>query len=399
MPELLAPAGSLENLYWACAYGADAVYFGLQKFSLRSFAGNFTADEAEEGLAHLHSLGKRGYATLNIYPFSDEYDDLRNTAGILSEIGVDAFIASDPGVISMLIKDFPGISVHVSTQANTVSSQSALFYKELGASRVNLARELSLEQIRQLQNNIGGAIETEVFVHGSVCFSYSGRCAISDYLSARGANRGECAQSCRWKYALVEEQRPGEFFPVFEDERGCYIMNSKDIALYRFIPQLVDIGVSSFKIEGRMKSLHYVASILSLYRRIMDGHNLSAEEILRNLSRVSNREYTEGFIKGRIEPDDYRRDVGGYMYTSLFMLNTLPETVGSMRKCAVKGTIRGGETLELLTPDGLVKPYQLPDRFITDDGAELDVAQNCHIIMLPENGLPDYSILRRINID
>lgn len=397
MSELLAPAGSLENLYWACAYGADAVYFGLQRFSLRSFAGNLTLEESEKGLHHLHTLGKKGYATLNIYPFSDEYEELRNLAGILSEQGVDAFIASDIGVIGMLIKEFPKTPIHVSTQANTVSAQTALFYKELGAKRVNLARELTLEQIEELQKRVGSSIETEVFIHGSVCFSYSGRCAISDYLSARGGNRGECSQSCRWKYSLMEEQRPGEYMPVFEDERGSYILNSKDLALYRFMPELLRYGVSSFKIEGRMKSIHYVSSILAIYRALLDGKKLSQEDIDLNLSRVSNRGYTEGFMKGINTPDDYNRDKGGYVSTSLFLINTLPETQDGMRKCLVKGTVNAGEELEVLTPEGKIFNYRVPNPIMTAWGKELEKAQNCHIILLPCEDIPDYSILRRVN--
>ena len=397
MTELLAPAGSLENLYWACAYGADAVYFGLQKFSLRSFAGNLTLEESDIGLKYLKSLGKKGYAALNIYPFSDEYNDLKELAGNLNEQGIDAFIASDIGVIGMLRKEFPQIPVHVSTQANTVSAQTALFYKDLGVKRVNLARELSLEQIQDIMRRIGEQIETEVFIHGSVCFSYSGRCAISDYLSSRGGNRGECAQSCRWKYFLMEEKRPGEYMPVYEDERGAYILNSKDLALYSFMPQLSDYGVSSFKIEGRMKSIHYVSSVLAVYRALLDGKKLSQEKIDRNLSRISNRGYTHGFMKGLNAPEDYRRE-GGYISTSLFLANTLPETVGNMRKCLAKGTVNAGEELEVLTPSGEIFTYKLPEKLLTDEGTELDVVQNSQIILLPCEDVPDYSILRRVKL-
>jgi len=196
MTELLAPAGTLEKLKWALAYGADAVYFGMKDFSLRSYAENFTPEDAAEGLRLLHAQGKRGYATLNIYPFTDEYPALLQTAGALAEMGVDAFIASDLGVIQALAAHFPRVPIHVSTQANTVSAQAALAYRAFGATRVNLARELSLAQIREIQAHIAGQIESEVFIHGSVCFSYSGRCAISDYLTGRRANRGECTQPC-----------------------------------------------------------------------------------------------------------------------------------------------------------------------------------------------------------
>ncbi len=395
MPELLAPAGSLENLYWACAYGADAVYFGMQNFSLRSFAGNFDFSQAQEGLSYLHSLGKKGYAALNIYPFTHEYSELLQTASRLHEMNVDAFIAADPGVVSALLTNFPDIPVHVSTQANTVSSQTALFYKSLGASRVNLARELSFENISRILNDLKGKIETEIFVHGAVCFSYSGRCAISDYLSGRGANRGECAQSCRWKYTLCEETRPDEHLPVFEDERGLYLFNSKDLALYNYIPALIDAGADSFKIEGRMKGIHYLASVLSIYRRIIDGEKLAEEEILSMLSRVSHREYSEGFMKGSINHADYRRETGGYIYTSQIMAHSLPGKIGNMRRFAVKGSLYAGEKLEILSPGGKTDEFFMPDCIVTEDGKELMVAQNCHVILLPET-LPDYSILRRI---
>ena len=233
-PQLLAPAGNLEKLKWAVRYGADAVYFGAEFGSLRSFAGNFTTSDAEEGLRLLHSQGKKGYVALNIYPFSDEYEKIIDSAKSLDDMGADAFIVSDVGVLSELKKLGLKASMHISTQANTTSYQTVLAYKELGAKRVNLARELSLEKIKDIQRGIEGQIETEVFIHGAVCFSYSGRCAISDYLTGFSANRGECKHPCRWKYALVEEKRDGEYMRVFEDERGLYFFNSKDLALFEF---------------------------------------------------------------------------------------------------------------------------------------------------------------------
>jgi len=218
--ELLAPAGNFERLKWAVAYGADAVYFGVMDFSLRSYAGNFTLEDARLGLDYLHQHNRKGYVTLNIYPFSNEYDELMRTAVELDKMDADAFIVSDLGVMRALRQLKLKTHIHVSTQANTTSWQAVLAYRDLGAKRVNLARELSLEQIKEIQRNLEGEqVETEVFIHGSVCFSYSGRCAISDYLTGRMANRGECTQPCRWKYALMEEKRPGEYFPVFEDER------------------------------------------------------------------------------------------------------------------------------------------------------------------------------------
>ena len=248
-PELLAPAGTYEKLLWAAKYGADAVYFGSQFGSLRAYAGNLSLDEAAKGLEYLHESGKKGYITLNIYPFSDEYVRLIDLAGKLCDMSADGFIVSDLGLIFELKKAGIKTPIHISTQASATSSQTVLAYRELGATRVNLARELSLEQIKQIcADTRGSGVEVEVFIHGAVCFSYSGRCAISDYLTGRRANRGECTHPCRWNYSVVEEQRPGEFFPVFEDDRGQYLFNSKDLALFEFVEPLSDAGAASFKI-------------------------------------------------------------------------------------------------------------------------------------------------------
>jgi len=394
MTELLAPAGTLENLRWAVAYGADAVYFGMTQFSLRSYATNFTPADVEEGLRLLHRSGKRGYATLNIYPFTEEYDALLETAGALAEMGVDAFIAADPGVICALHAAFPQVPIHVSTQANTVSAPAALAYRALGATRVNLARELTFAQIAELQQRLDGRMETEVFIHGSVCFSYSGRCAISDYLTGRRANRGECTQSCRWNYALMEEKRPGVYFPVTEDERGLYLFNSKDLALYEYVPALVEAGVAGLKIEGRMKNAHYLAAVLSLYRRLLDGEVVPAETCRTLLARVNHRGYCAGFMKGAITPADYQTDFGGYHATSTLIAQTTEEERNGQRVVTVNNSLYAGETLELLTPTTLPHPYTLPDPLVTVDGEALSVAQNHHTILL--EGLPAYGILRRV---
>ncbi len=395
MTELLAPAGTLENLRWAVAYGADAVYFGMRDFSLRSYAGNFSLEDVATGLAYLHERGKRGYATLNIYPFSAEYPALLQAAGQLAELGVDGFIAADIGVIQALRTHYPQIPVHVSTQANTVSAPAAEVYRALGCTRVNLARELSLGQIEEIQAQLGGSIETEVFIHGSVCFSYSGRCAISDYLTGRRANRGECTQTCRWNYALVEEKRPDTYFPVTEDERGLYLFNSKDLALHHYVPALMRAGLAALKIEGRMKNVHYLAAVVSVYRRLMDGEQLPDDEVMRLLRRVSHRGYSEGFMKGGVTPDDYQRDFGGYHAESTLIAHTTEEQRDGRRVTVVKNSINAGETLELLTPDHRVRPYKLPAVLLTTEGEELTVAQN-HNVLLLDGELPAYAILRRV---
>ena len=393
-PELLAPAGTLEKLEWAVAYGADAVYFGAEFGSLRSFAGNFTLDDAQMGLDHLHAHGKKGYVALNIYPFSDEYDKLTSLALQLDEMGADAFIISDMGVLAELKKLNFKAALHISTQANTTSHQTVLAYKELGAKRVNLARELSLDQIQQIQKSMSDQIETEVFVHGAVCFSYSGRCAISDYLTGFRANRGECKHPCRWKYALVEEQRPGEYMPVFEDERGLYFFNSKELALFEYLPAMAAAGVNSFKIEGRMKTIHYLASVISFYRQVIDGKVFTPEEGLKLLSRVPNRGYSTGFAKGTVKPDDYSVGKSLSGAESIFVGNVIDSDCG-VATIEVRNKIHAGDTLEVLKPDGSLSEISLPDPLTDSKGEHLDFANNSQFILITVD-LPEYTILRRL---
>ena len=400
-PELLAPAGTYEKLVWAAQYGADAVYFGTEFGSLRAYAGNLSLDEAEKGLKHLHEIGKKGYITLNIYPFSNEYARLIDLAGKLRDMSADAFIVSDLGLIFELKKAGIKIPLHISTQASTTSSQTVLAYKELGAARVNLARELSLEQIRQICKDIVGKdVEVETFIHGAVCFSYSGRCAISDYLTGRRANRGECTHPCRWNYSVVEESRPNEFFPVFEDDRGQYLFNSKDLALFDFIEPLAQAGVASFKIEGRMKSVHYIASVVSLYRQLIDGKKISGDECLKLLSRVKNRGYSAGFMKGAIEPSDYSREKSLSNSGAIFVGDITEENRDSHLFsdgciCHTRNKIHAGEKLEVLSPDGTISEITMPSPLKTIDGQKCEFINNPQKIILPQN-LPAFSILRRI---
>ncbi len=394
MAELLAPAGNLEKLIWADIYGADAVYFGVTDFSLRSFAGNFTVEEADTGLKHLHSRGKKGFVTLNIYPYSNEYGKLVKTAKELEECKADAFIVADLGVFNSLKKAGIKTPLHISTQANTLSWQTVNAWYEMGASRVNLARELSFEKIIEIAKNT--AAETEVFIHGAVCFSYSGRCAISDWLTGRKANRGECTHPCRWQYHLVEEKRPGEYMDVNEDERGLYFFNPKELALFEYMPRLAEEGVTSFKIEGRMKSIHYIASIVSLYRRILSGEQISKTVIFKLLNRVKNRGYSTGFMKGNITPDDYQIDGEGSVSEAEFLGNILPEKKDGFSVLEIRNKIFGGETVELLTPDGNTVEYSFPEILLFDDGTADKEASHSKFILLKENFEP-YSILRRIN--
>ncbi|MBN1115304.1 MAG: U32 family peptidase [Oligoflexia bacterium] len=395
MAELLAPAGNPEKLEWAVAYGADAVYFGVKEFSLRSYAGNFDIDEAERGLKFLHSKNKKGYVTLNIYPFTSEYKKLVSTAKDLESIGADAFIVSDPGVINELKSNKIKTPLHISTQANTLSYQAVKAYAELGAKRINLARELSVYQVREIAELAKmDNTETEVFVHGAVCFSYSGRCAISDYLTGRRANRGECTHPCRWKYYLTEEKREGEYMPVTEDERGLYFFNSKEIALFQYLRELDQAGITSFKIEGRMKTVHYLATVLSIYRNIMDGNIMDEKTVLNMLSRINNRGYSTGFIKGGITPDDYQIDGNTPAGSSVFIANTEQVEKGKT-VLRVRNRMEAGMVLEVLSPGLKISEIILPDQLVRTDGTATDVAQNGDFIVL-EQPVPGYSVLRKV---
>jgi U32 family peptidase len=394
--ELLAPAGNLEKLKWAVVYGADAVYFGMEFGSLRNFAGNFTYDDAAAGLEFLHARGKKGYVTLNIYPFSEEYDKIIHTARTLDDLGADAFIISDLGVLTELKKLRLRAPFHISTQANTTSFQSVLAYKELGAKRVNLARELSLERIKEIQTKTKGLIETEVFIHGAVCFSYSGRCAISDYLTGHGANRGECKHPCRWRYFLMEETRPGKYMPVFEDERGMYLFNSKDLALFEFIPALLEAGVDSIKIEGRMKTIHYIATTVSFYRQVLDGKKFSVDEGMKLLGRTPNRGFSKGFMGGAVRPEDYNFNEADSVSDTILVGNITEEKINSRCVLRVRNNISAGETLELLSPDGSISTITMPQMLVSIEGAQIECANNSQSILL-EQQLEPYTILRRVN--
>lgn len=394
MTKLLAPAGNMEKLKVAVAYGADEVYFGLKQFSLRNFAGNFSLEQAEEALQYLHAHHKPGYVALNIYPFEDEYQQLVETANALHEINADGIIVSDLGVIHQLKQANVKIPIHISTQANTLSPQTVMAYHSLGASRVNLARELSLKQIQTLQQNIEG-IETEVFIHGSVCFSYSGRCAISDYTTGRRANRGECTHPCRWQYTLIEKERPDDLIPAAEDDRGLYLFNSKDLALFSYVDDLKKAGVSALKIEGRMKSIHYLASVISLYRKVLDGAKVTEEQALTSLSRIMNREYSTGFMKGSITPDDYRFHNNNTQSQSKF-LGIVTHSAPNHCYMDIRNRIEAEMEVEILTPNGDSFTKTLPEMLSDSDENQSKILNHGKTLSLPFS-LPEYAIIRKIN--
>lgn len=318
-PELLAPAGSLEKLKTAISFGADAVYLGGSKLNLRAFADNFTDEELKEGLEYAHQRGKKVFVTLNVFPHNEDLDGIEEYLVNLHSMGVDAIIVSDPGIIMTAREVVPDLEIHLSTQANNVNWKSAIFWHKQGVKRIVLARELSLKEVKELTEKIPESCDIEAFVHGSMCMAYSGRCVISNYMTGRDSNRGQCAQPCRYKYYLVEEKRPGEYFPVFEDERGSYILNSKDLCMIEYIPELIESGIYSFKIEGRMKSSYYVAAIVKSYRQAIDAYFENPEgykfqkKWMDNLIKVSHREYFTGFYFGdpnkqKYENSSYIRD-------------------------------------------------------------------------------------------
>jgi putative protease len=306
MLELLAPAGNLEKLNTAFYYGADACYFAGKRYGLRAFAGNFKDDELEESVKFAHSLGKKAYITLNIIAHNPDFEGLKEYVLFLESIHVDAVIVADVGIIAVIREVAPNLPVHVSTQANITNKYSAKFFADMGVTRLILARELSLPEIKEIREFIPKEIELETFVHGAMCISYSGRCLLSNYLTGRDSNRGACAQVCRWEFSITEKNRKGEQYDIVEDDRGTYILNSKDLNMIEHLHELVKVGVTSFKIEGRMKSPYYVANVVNAYRRALNylqtlenvnDYKLN-EALVKELEKSSHRNYTTGFYFG-----------------------------------------------------------------------------------------------------
>lgn len=305
-PELLIPASNLEVLKTAVIFGADAVYIGGEAFGLRAKAKNFSKEDMQEGIRFAHENGVKVYVTANILAHNRDLEGARAYFGELREIGPDALIISDPGMFSIARQVWPEAEIHISTQANNTNYMTYRFWWEQGAKRVVSARELSLEEIREIRENIPEEMEIESFVHGAMCISYSGRCLLSNYFTGRDANQGECTHPCRWKYAVMEESRPGEYLPVYENERGTFIFNSRDLCMIEHIPELMEAGIDSFKIEGRMKTALYVATVARTYRKAIDDYLRSEEEYRNNLpwyrdeiAKCTYRQFTTGFYFGK----------------------------------------------------------------------------------------------------
>lgn len=368
--ELLSPAGNFSNLKTAIHFGADAVYGALQKFGLRAMAKNFTFDELKDALDLVHLKGKKFYLTLNSMPKDDAMPAFINTARKAYEIGIDAAIVSDIGVMSLLHKELPELELHISTQANTLNSSACNFYYEsFNAKRIVLARELSLKQITNIKQNINSKIELEAFVHGAMCMAYSGRCLLSNALTGRDGNQGACTQSCRWKYQLVESKRPGEAIPIYEDENGTYLLSSYDLCMLDHLPDLMNSGINSLKIEGRMKSEYYVATTISVYRRAIDAYYQSVEayydilpELMKELDKVGHRASNTGFYYGN--PSNIA-GANGIIQSMEYKAQVI-STSKANDPCAIllKNRISVGDSLELLTPTG---SYQFKlDKFIVE---------------------------------
>lgn len=353
--ELLAPAGNMEKLKVAFIYGADAVYFGGSSYGLRAFAGNFTESEIKEAAEYAHNLGKKVYVTVNIFPHNQDFQGLDEYLRYLASCKVDAIIISDPGIFAATRESVPEMEIHLSTQANNVNYKSALFWHNLGIKRIVLARELNLEEIREIRERTPDNLELEAFIHGAMCISYSGRCLLSNYMTGRDSNRGECAHPCRYKYYLVEEKRPGQYIPVEEDARGTYIMNSKDLCMIEHIPDIIDAGITSLKIEGRMKSSFYVATVVKAYRQALDEYISKGTEYrfnekwMEDLKKASHREFSSGFYYNN--PDQVYENsayIRNYEIVGLVIDYDSDKKIATIEQ---RNKVFKGETVEVFSPN------------------------------------------------
>jgi U32 family peptidase len=383
--ELLAPAGNFEKLEIAVHYGADAVYLAGKEFSLRNFSGNFDLEEMEQAIAYGHANGIKLYVACNIYPRDDELPGIRDHLAAIGKLNPDGVIVADPGIFTLARETIPAIPVHVSTQANTTNAQTARFWQSMGAVRVNVARELTLEEITHIVNT--APIEVEAFVHGAMCISYSGRCLLSSFMAQRDSNRGRCAHPCRWQYSVVEAQRPGRYMPIIEDARGTYIFNSNDLCMISHIPELIRAGITSLKIEGRMKGIHYLASTVKVYREAIDRWYADPEgyetdpDWTTELDRIDNRGYCTGFyfddpdqvapnLSNR-KPDPGARFAGKVLHAA----GSTPPLV------EVRNKIKTGDRVEILPARGKTRAGVI-EKIVDQAGQPVTVAQSGNIVTL-----------------
>lgn len=401
-PELLIPASSLEVLKTAVIFGADAVYIGGEAFGLRAKAKNFSKKDMEEGIKFAHEHNVKVYVTANILAHNGDLEGAREYFRELGEMNPDALIIADPGMFMLAGEECPHIERHISTQANNTNYETYRFWHKLGATRVVSARELSLEEIKEIRANIPDGLEIETFVHGAMCISYSGRCLLSNYFTGRDANQGACTHPCRWKYSIVEETRPGEYMPVYENERGTYIFNSKDLCMIEHIPELLEAGIDSLKIEGRMKTALYVATVARTYRKAIDDYQKDPELYKKNmpwyLEQISNctyRQFTTGFFFGKPDETTQIYDSNTYVkeYTYLGIIGE--EREGTYR-IEQRNKFSVGEKIEVMKPNGDNVEVTVK-RILTEDGEEQESAPHPKQVLYVDLGIPvdQYDILRR----
>jgi len=401
-PELLIPAGSLEVLKTACTFGADAVYVGGEIFSLRAKAKNFSKEDLIEGIAFAHARGVKVHVTANISAHNYDLAAAEEYFKEMAEIKPDAFIISDPGMFTLAKKYCPDVDIHISTQANNTNYLTYRFWWELGAKRVVAARELSLVETKQIRENIPEEMEIESFIHGAMCMSYSGRCLLSNFLTGRDANRGACTHPCRWKYSIMEETRPGEYFPVYENERGTYIFNSKDLCMIEYIPEMIDAGIDSFKIEGRMKTALYVATVARTYRKAIDDY-FESEELYRQnmdwyrseIAKCTYRQFCTGFYFGKPDKDSQIYDNNTYVSEFIYL--------GFVEKLDDKGyavisqrnKFSVGDTIEIMKPGGVNVSARVEAMYDGEGNAVESCPHPLQEIHLSLSEQPDvYDILR-----
>lgn len=401
--ELLAPAGDLEKLKYAITYGADAVYIGGEIFGLRASAKNFSFEDMKAGVAFAHERGKKVYLVLNIIPHNRDLHLLEGYLKDLKEINVDAVILSDPGTLLFVKEHLPDMEIHLSTQANNTNFMSARFWYEQGVKRVVLAREMSFAEIAEIVGKAPTGCEFEAFVHGAMCISYSGRCLLSNYMTGRDANKGDCAQSCRWNYYLVEEKRPNEYYPVVETEEGTFFFNSKDLCMIEYIPELIRSGLASLKIEGRNKSIYYVANIVRVYREAIDKFYADPENFkydptwLDEIKKASHREFTTGFYHDR--PTDKDQHYSSSSYVRGYDFTGIVKSYNSETGLAVveqRNRMQIGDTLEVMGPNYFSRMQTIKEMFDLD-GKAIEVAPHAQqlIQIRMDEAVAEYYILRR----
>ena len=402
-PELLVPASSLEVLKVAVIFGADAVYIGGEAFGLRAKAKNFSMDDIREGIAFAHAHNVKVYITANILAHNADLEGVRGYFEELKEVGPDALIISDPGVFMIAREVCPEIDIHVSTQANNTNYATFNFWYQQGARRVVTARELSLVELKQIRENIPDDLEMETFIHGAMCISYSGRCLLSNYCTGRDANHGACTHPCRWKYSIVEETRPGEYMPVYENERGTFIFNSKDLCMIEHIPEMFDTGVDSYKIEGRMKTALYVATVARTYRKALDDYMEDPELYKKNmpwyLDQISNctyRQFTTGFFFGKPDEDAQIYDSNTYVKEYTYLGIVGEQNADGLYRIEQRNKFSVGEVIEVMKPDGQNIEVTV-QKILNEEGEAMESAPHPKQVLYIDLGhtLEQYDILRR----